>query len=72
MHLRAVIGGNVRGVRKAAGLQQEELAHRADVHPSYLSGIENGRRNFTIDVLDRLAQGLGVSVSSLTHRDGAG
>lgn len=68
MHLRAVIAVNVRAFRAAKSLKQEELAHRADVHPTYLSGIENGRKNLTIDLLERLAAALEVEEEDLVRR----
>ncbi|AZS21749.1 MULTISPECIES: helix-turn-helix domain-containing protein [unclassified Caulobacter] len=68
MHLRAVIADNVRAFRVAKSLKQEELADRADLHPTYLSGIENGRKNITVDLLERLAVALGVYEEDLVRR----
>ena len=49
-----MIGTNVKTLREAQGLSQEELAHRASVHVTYLSGVENGKRNPTALVIARL------------------
>lgn len=68
MHLRAIIADNVRAIRAARSLKQEELAHIADLHPTYLSGIENGRKNLTVDLLERLAAALGVDEEDLVRR----
>jgi transcriptional regulator with XRE-family HTH domain len=68
MDLRAVVGRNIRRLREERGLQQDALAHEADVHVTYLSGIENGRRNITLLVLERLARSLGVSEADLVDR----
>ena len=38
-------GRRVRELRKVRGFSQEELAHRADIHWTYLGGIERGERN---------------------------
>lgn len=65
MDLRRVIGRNVRQMREAAGLSQEELAHRASVHVTYLSGVENGRRNPTVLVVGRLALALEIAAARL-------
>jgi transcriptional regulator with XRE-family HTH domain len=65
MKLRAVVARNVREQRETQSLSQEDLAHRARLHTTYLSGIENGRRNPTLDVLERLAAALGVPVAVL-------
>lgn len=68
MHLRVVIGGNIRALRDARSLKQDELAHMADIHPTYLSGIENGRKNLTVDLLERIANALAVSEEDLVRR----
>lgn len=68
MNLRAVVGQNIRRERERLGIPQDELAHRADIHVTYLSGVENGRRNITLNVLERLALALGLSESELVRR----
>ena len=68
MDLRQVVGRNIRNAREAAGLAQDSLAHEADVHPTYLSGVETGKRNITLNVLERIARALGVEESTLVSR----
>lgn len=68
MDLRVVVGANIRTVREAKGLPQDELAYRADIHQTYLSGIENGKRNISLRVLERLASALSVSEAELVRR----
>jgi len=68
MDLRAVVGRNIKRLRTERGLQQDALAHDVGIHVTYLSGIENGRRNMTLGVLERVARGLGVSETDLVRR----
>lgn len=68
MDLRVVVGANIRTVREARGFPQDELAHLADIHQTYLSGIENGKRNISLRVLERLAKALSVSEVELVRR----
>lgn len=68
MELRVVVGHNIRRERERLGLPQDELAHRAQIHVTYLSGVENGRRNVTLNVLERIARALGVSEAVLVAR----
>lgn len=56
------IGLNVQRLRRGKDWSQEELAERADVHQTYLSGVERGKRNASVLVLDRIAKALGVDV----------
>jgi transcriptional regulator with XRE-family HTH domain len=56
---------NLRRLRKAAGLSQEELAFRADIHRTQISFIEGGRRLPRLDTLVKLAGALGVTTNDL-------
>ena len=65
MDVRRRVGLNVQRLRRLRELSQEELAHRAGIHQTYLSGVENGRRNPSIVVLDRIAKALESDVVEL-------
>ena len=66
-------GANVRRMRRAQDISQEELAHRADVHRTYLSSLERtGGRNPTLRVMERIAVALGVDVADLLEAQGGG
>ena len=60
-------GLNVRRQREAQKLTQEALAEKANLHPTYVSGIERGVRNPSLLIIARMAKGLGASVSELTR-----
>jgi len=68
MDARVRVGLNLQALRRARGLSQEELAHRASMHQTYLSGIERGRRNPSVLVLERLAQALQADLEDLTRK----
>lgn len=68
MALRVIVGANIRRIREARSLPQDELAHRAAVHVTYLSGVETGKRNITMNVLERIAGALGVDATELVQR----
>jgi transcriptional regulator with XRE-family HTH domain len=65
MEARKRVGLNVARLRRLKGLSQEELAHRAEAHQTYISGIETGRRNASVNVLERIAAALEVEISKL-------
>jgi len=65
MDIRAVIGKNVRRLREMKGFSQEGLAFEADLHRTYVSGVERGVRNPTVIVIARLAFALGVKPAKL-------
>ena len=66
--MQALVGRNVKRRRQELGLAQDELAHRAEVHVTYLSGIENGRRNISLVVLERLSRALETTEAQLLRR----
>lgn len=68
MEIREVFARNLRRCRQAAGLSQEELAHRADIDRTYVSALERSVYAATIDVVDKLAGVLGVDASDLLKR----
>lgn len=65
MDIKAVVGKNVRQYREAKGLSQEQLAFEADLHRTYVSGVERGIRNPTVLIVAKLATALGVASSKL-------
>lgn len=62
---RAIVGGNVRRLRKDKGLTQEQLAFEARLDLTYIGGIERGRRNPSVLVLARVADALGAELTEL-------
>jgi transcriptional regulator with XRE-family HTH domain len=67
MDIRRRVGANVKAAREAKGWSQEELADRARMHRTYISGIERGIRNPTITVLERVGKALEISPGSLLN-----
>ena len=55
-----LFGKRVRAVRNAKGLSQESLADNAGLHRSYVWGIENGKRNVSLENIVRIAHALRV------------
>ncbi len=63
--LAVQFGANARARRNALKLSQAELSERTGLAASHLSFIENGRANPTMEVMEKLAAGLGVSLIAL-------
>lgn len=68
MDIRVKFGKRVRKARLNQDLSQEELAHEADSNRTYISDVERGRRNPSIEVVERIAKALGVSMGSLLDK----
>lgn len=70
--LRRLLGVTVRSERSALGISQEELANRAGLHRTYISDLERGARNPSIESIEKLASALEISVSTLFAQAGSG
>ena len=70
MDVRERVGLNLQRLRREKGLSQEELADLARIHQTYLSGVERGKRNPTITVLQRIAGALGADIQDLVQKRG--
>lgn len=68
MEIKDVFARNLRAIRRARGLSQEELAHRAGIDRTYVSSLERSIYSASIDVVDRLAKELDVDVCELLKR----
>jgi transcriptional regulator with XRE-family HTH domain len=64
---RKALGETIRSLRKEAGLSQEVLAERADLHHNYVGELERGEKAATVDTLVKIAKALKLRVSDLTR-----
>jgi transcriptional regulator with XRE-family HTH domain len=65
MDLREVFAANLRRLRNAKGVSQDELAHEANVSRSYLSQLEKGTFYASLNVVGRLSEALDVEPAEL-------
>ena len=70
--LKALLGSAIKAERSALGISQEELAHRANLHRTYVSDVERGARNPSIASIEKLADALQIPVSTLFVQAGGG
>jgi transcriptional regulator with XRE-family HTH domain len=57
---KVAVGRNIRAQRKRRDLTQEQLAHRAGMHPVEVGRVERGLRDMRVSTVTKLARGLGV------------
>jgi len=62
---RKIIGESIRKYRKRAGLTQEKLAEKAELHPVYVGEVERGEQTVSVFALMKMAKVLGVRVRDL-------
>ena len=63
--IRERFGDAIRRRREELGLTQEDLAHKARIHRTYLSDVERGMRNLSLINIERLAEALSIRLSEL-------
>lgn len=64
---RRILGENIRKHRKHAGLTQEKLGEKAELHPVYISTVERGVKTISMDALMRIAKALRIRMRDLVH-----
>jgi transcriptional regulator with XRE-family HTH domain len=58
-------GLRLREVREKAGISQEKLAELAGLHRTYVSSVERGKRNISLQNIERLAEALKTTMAAL-------
>ena len=63
MSLQEKLGRTIVCLCREKGYSQEAFANEAGIDRRYMSDIENGKRNISIDILDRVCNKLGIKIS---------
>ena len=63
--LKTLLGMAIKTRRALLGISQEELAYRAGLHRTYISDLERGARNPSVESIEKLAAALQISVAKL-------
>lgn len=61
MDIKDKVGQRIKELRHELGLSQEALGNKAGVDRTYVTDVENGRRNVSVEVLEKLIKALEVS-----------
>lgn len=65
MTIQEKLGKAIVQLRKERNLSQEIFAYDAGIDRRYMSDIENGKRNISLDIIERISQKLGLKISEL-------
>lgn len=63
------VGNRIKFLRKQMGLSQEKFALKAEIDRTYLAGIESGKRNATIQSIEKIVNALEVSMKDFWNFD---
>ena len=66
-NIKSKFGGKIKEVRIEKGLSQEELASICHLHRTYISDIERGERNVSIENVEKIANALEINPSELLN-----
>lgn len=66
MKIEEQLGMRVRYLRSQKHLTIEEFSFECDLSKNYLCELENGKRNPSLEVLEKIAKALNMSISELT------
>jgi len=65
MDLKQMIGARIKEIRSKRGITQDQLSERMEINPKYLSSIERGKENPTLNTLLKLSESLEVSLDEV-------
>lgn len=63
--IKTKIGENIKKLREARNLTQEDLADKSELHPTYISLLERGKKACSIKTLSKIASALNVSTGKM-------
>ena len=61
--IKKKVGKRIKELRNKLGISQEELAFRSEIHRTYIASLEVGKRNVSIETLEKVVNALEVSMS---------
>lgn len=64
-NIKKLFGKKVKQFRLELGISQEELAFRTGLHRTYISDLERGNRNVSLETIEKLATAFNISISTL-------
>ena len=67
-----LFGENVRKFRRLLNISQEELAHKAELHRTYIGMIERAEKNITLVNIEKIANALEVKIEDLIKHSNDG
>lgn len=65
MNIQQQLGMRIAYLRKQKKWTQEDLAFYAQVNKNYISDLENGRKNPSVEILSRIAEALSITMEFL-------
>jgi len=65
MDLKEMIGSRIQNIRNKKGITQEQLSESVGINPKYLSSIERGKENPTLNTLLKIVQSLDVNLNEV-------
>lgn len=65
MKAQEQLGMRIKFLRKQRHWSQEDLALSANINKNYLCDLENGRRNPSLEILERIAVAFGITLAEL-------
>ena len=68
MTIQQKVGITIRELRKEKGISQENFAYESGIDRRYMSDIENGKRNISLDILERVTDKLEIKISDFFLR----
>ena len=61
MDIKQKIGKRIAQLKNQKGITQEGLGYESEIHRTYIAAVESGKRNISVEALEKVIKGLGVT-----------
>lgn len=65
LSIKKKFGDKMRHIREQKKISQEELAFRAGLHRTYISDVERGQRNVSLENIEKIANALNITIEDI-------
>lgn len=72
MDIKVAIGERIAQLRKAKKLSQQKFSYEAEIERSYLTHVEKGRKNISIETLIKITDALEISLKEFFNHESFG
>lgn len=69
MDIKVAIGERIAQLRKAQNLSQQKFSYEAEIERSYLTHVEKGRKNISIETLMKITDALGITLKEFFNQE---
>ncbi len=69
MEIKRLVADRIKELRQAKNLSQEAVAYTAEIDRTFMTHVENGRRNVSVETLEKILKALNISFAEFFNNE---